>query len=202
MSANNHTTRRYSIPRYRILYMNLLIAASLGIYVGFVLMAEVFKPQVSIETWNDFADRLSLVWLFVSALGLNEAVNALITELMNPIDESTPEAIKVIHEFSSAVNLRHWVGIRRHVEVGYVYIIQDIDISKLFKIGMTNKPFDRMYTFGVKLPFETELIHVIPSRNAYHLEQTLHARFAAKRVNGEWFDLSAEDVAYIKGIAE
>lgn len=82
---------------------------------------------------------------------------------------------------------------------GYVYLLQSP--TSAYKIGRTNNPKSRRRTFGVKLPFEVEYIVVIETDNMFELERTLHARFDDKRVNGEWFDLSADDVEYIKSLA-
>lgn len=82
---------------------------------------------------------------------------------------------------------------------GFVYLIQSP--TGTYKIGRTINPADRMKTFTVKLPFEVEYTCVIPADDMYYLERTLHAQFADKRVNGEWFKLSPEDVEYIKGLA-
>lgn len=83
---------------------------------------------------------------------------------------------------------------------GFVYLIQSP--TGYYKIGRTTNPKDRMKTFSVKLPFEVEYVCVIQTDNMYGLEQILHNRFADKRVNGEWFNLSPDDVEHIKGMAE
>lgn len=88
---------------------------------------------------------------------------------------------------------------RTNARDGFVYLIQSP--TGTYKIGRTVNPADRMKTFTVKLPFEVEYTCVIPADDMYYLERTLHAQFADKRVNGEWFKLSPEDVEYIKGLA-
>lgn len=84
-------------------------------------------------------------------------------------------------------------------KAGFVYLIQSI--SGAYKIGRTVNPNNRMATFTVKLPFEVEYVCVIQCEDMYSLERQLHTQFANKRVNGEWFNLSPEDVEYIKGLA-
>jgi len=81
---------------------------------------------------------------------------------------------------------------------GYVYLIQSP--TNAYKIGRTINPADRIHTFSVKLPFEVEYLAVIPTDDMHQLETNLHARFADQRIDGEWFDLSDEDVAYIKSL--
>lgn len=83
---------------------------------------------------------------------------------------------------------------------GYVYLTQSP--SGAYKIGLTAKPEDRAYTFGVKLPFEIEFLALIHTDNMWALETELHQRFSDKRLNGsEFFALAAEDVQYIQSLA-
>lgn len=81
---------------------------------------------------------------------------------------------------------------------GFVYLIRSA--SGYYKIGRTKNPDDRIATFSVKLPFEVEYEHLIETTDMYQLEKDLHARFADRRVNGEWFDLTDDDVAYVKSL--
>jgi len=81
---------------------------------------------------------------------------------------------------------------------GFVYLIRSE--SGHYKIGRTVNPEDRIQTFSVKLPFRVEYEHLIKCEDQVALERALHTRFSDKRVEGEWFDLSPEDVAYIKSI--
>lgn len=82
---------------------------------------------------------------------------------------------------------------------GFVYLIRAN--NGIYKIGRTRVPDNRIKTFEVKLPFEVEYEALIPTDDMHALEKQLHRRFAAKRGNGEWFALDAEDVAYIKSLA-
>jgi hypothetical protein len=81
---------------------------------------------------------------------------------------------------------------------GYVYLLNSP--SNYYKIGRSKDPHSRKATFDIKLPFEVEFEHIIKTNDMIELEEQLHLRFAHCRVNGEWFDLSADDVAYIKSI--
>lgn len=82
---------------------------------------------------------------------------------------------------------------------GFVYLIQSP--TGAYKIGRTNNPDDRMRTFSVKLPFEVEYVCLIHTEDMHGLEKSLHYQFEEKRINGEWFNLSPEDVEYIKRLA-
>lgn len=82
---------------------------------------------------------------------------------------------------------------------GYVYLLQSE--SGLYKIGLTKDPRKRAKTFGVLLPFSVEFICLIKTEDMPVLEAELHQRYASKRLNGEWFRLSPEDVDYIQRLA-
>ena len=81
---------------------------------------------------------------------------------------------------------------------GFVYLLKSN--TGHWKIGRATDPNNRLKTFGIQLPFEVEFEHLIPTDNMAEAEQMLHDHFASKRLRGEWFDLSPEDVAYIKAI--
>ncbi len=89
-------------------------------------------------------------------------------------------------------------GKQKRRRPGYVYLIRSV--TGHYKIGRTRDPKKRMATFGVKLPFEVEFECLIKCEDMAQAEQELHAKFDHKRVNGEWFALSDEDVAYIKSL--
>lgn len=89
-------------------------------------------------------------------------------------------------------------GIIRSRISGYVYLLKSA--SGYWKIGKTVNPDDRIKTFSVKLPFEVEYEHLITCEDHHKAEADLHARFSAKRANGEWFCLDASDIAWIKAI--
>lgn len=78
---------------------------------------------------------------------------------------------------------------------GYVYLIQSP--TTYWKIGRTSDPNDRIKTFNVKLPFEVNYKHLIKTSDMYTLESNLHIKYASKRVEGEWFALTEDDVIEI-----
>lgn len=83
---------------------------------------------------------------------------------------------------------------------GYVYLLKEINGTH-YKIGCTHDPANRRKTFNVKLPYETAYLCLIASDDMHALEAELHAKFANKRVSGEWFCLSDADVQYIISLA-
>jgi hypothetical protein len=83
--------------------------------------------------------------------------------------------------------------------VGWVYILRAE--TGVCKIGKTTNPKERARFFEIKLPFAVEVLHLIRCGNMHAAERMLHAYFAGKRVNGEWFNLTDDDLAFLTGIA-
>lgn len=82
---------------------------------------------------------------------------------------------------------------------GHVYLLKSP--TGTYKIGRTKDPSKRLHTFSVKLPFEVEFVCVIAAEDMIALETELHRKFKHKRVGGEWFALSEDDVAFISQLA-
>ena len=74
--------------------------------------------------------------------------------------------------------------------IGYVYFLSSL---YGYKIGCTKDIDNRINTFGVLLPFKTELHSSIATKNYVELESQLHKLLSHKRLNGEWFTLYDED---------
>jgi hypothetical protein len=79
--------------------------------------------------------------------------------------------------------------------LGYVYLLKS---GRFHKIGKSNAPPRRARELAVQLPERARLIHVIRTDDPSGIEAYWHRRFRAKRKNGEWFALSAADVAVFK----
>ena len=90
--------------------------------------------------------------------------------------------------------------IERKIKPGYVYLLQSP--TGTYKIGKTTNPENRLRTFGVKLPFEVEYICLIKTKNPKETESELHNKFSDKRMGGEFFKLSNEDIEYVKSLSE
>ena len=83
-----------------------------------------------------------------------------------------------------------------------MYLLHSTDsrLGTIYKIGMAINPSNRLRTFDVKLPFMPTYDHLIYTDERRALEKSLHERFKAKLVNGEWYRLSGDDVAFIKSL--
>lgn len=78
---------------------------------------------------------------------------------------------------------------------GFVYLLKS---GQFYKIGKANDLKKRISQIKLQLPFDTELIHAIEAFRPYDVEKYWHKKFADKRRNGEWFELSADDVTEFK----
>lgn len=76
-----------------------------------------------------------------------------------------------------------------------IYFIQG-ETTKLIKIGLTaGRAEGRLFTLQTGSPDKLVLLKAVPAPAA--MERMLHERFAAARRHGEWFEPTAELLAYI-----
>lgn len=80
-------------------------------------------------------------------------------------------------------------------EIGYVYLMKS---GKHYKIGRTVSVAKRERDIGLIIPDLPTTIHWIATDDPVGIETYWHRRFNSKRAKGEWFLLSADDVAAFK----
>ena len=79
--------------------------------------------------------------------------------------------------------------------MGYVYLLKH---GQHYKVGRSNDTARRRREISLLLPEELEHIHVIETDDPEGIEAYWHKRFESKRLRGEWFSLTSEDVAAFK----
>jgi hypothetical protein len=81
------------------------------------------------------------------------------------------------------------------IEFGYVYLMKS---GRFYKIGSSGNVERRNYELGIKLPEDIKIIHKIRTDDPMGIENYWHNKFKDKRKQGEWFDLSKEDILAFK----
>lgn len=79
--------------------------------------------------------------------------------------------------------------------IEYVYLLKS---GHFYKVGRTNAVGRRKYELGIQLPEKAIEIHCIKTDDAIGIEKYWHERFKDRRKNGEWFELTRDDVAAFK----
>lgn len=86
-------------------------------------------------------------------------------------------------------------GETREEAIGFVYLLK---ATRFFKIGRSSSFERRSRELAIQLPERAETVHVIRTDDPIGIELYWHRRFESKRKNGEWFELSAQDVKAFK----
>lgn len=75
---------------------------------------------------------------------------------------------------------------------GYVYLIGS-PLFGWYKIGKSKTPEVRVTNLGILLPFKLRIIGIWKAKNHSLLETTLHEKYKANAINGEWFEFTAKE---------
>lgn len=86
-------------------------------------------------------------------------------------------------------------------KTGFVYIYGGISGGEgLYKIGYSKDPVARAKSL-VNGPFQCKMIMTLYSDNAMFLKKELHKYWDSKRLNGEWFKLTLNDIQDVAKIS-
>jgi hypothetical protein len=125
---------------------------------------------------------------------------ALITRLLQ-FAESAPEWEDVVEILREEKLTIYSTDISGPADVsersGYVYLIRH-GRRREYKIGSTYNAIRREGELALQLPEKVSPIHFIETDDPSGVEAYWHRRFAAKRKNGEWFELSISDIKVYK----
>ena len=84
---------------------------------------------------------------------------------------------------------------------GYVYVVRDVEISGIYKIGYTGHPATRFAKFDNELPFRIEPVLILKidgDGDAKEFEQGLHRRYLKLKKFGEWFRLNDHHIGQLR----
>src|SRR5690606_11594917 len=80
-------------------------------------------------------------------------------------------------------------------KAGVVYVLKS---AYGYKVGRTSNVPARMRAFGVHLPFIYTIPLCVWFDDCHRAEKRYHDMFSGKRINGEWFDLTEQDIQQIR----
>lgn len=82
---------------------------------------------------------------------------------------------------------------RRKESDGYVYLVHS-PTNDVYKIGRAKRVDGRYGSIARQSPVEVRLIHAFKSSDSKEADKKLHEAYRSKRVIGEWFSLSHQEV--------
>jgi len=106
-----------------------------------------------------------------------------------------------LHNNRDSVEFRNFINStiiserKKKTKKGYVYIIHTDHSTK---VGRSKNVKTRIGAIGTQLPHKILWTESFKVDDMYNEELKLHEEFKDKRINGEWFDLSDEDITIIK----
>jgi hypothetical protein len=149
--------------------------------IGEVIMKRRTDPDFpSAKTFQRFGNKTQLlakVAEFCHAKGYDEVV---------AIYKAATSHLKVVDSEN---------GKDDEIAFGFVYLIKS---GRHFKIGRSNAVGRREREIALQLPDKANTVHVLKTDDPPGIEAYWHRRFADRRKNGEWFELSPSDVKAFK----
>ncbi len=176
-----------AVPEEQLLEHLAALTKELGrypIHADFMLKSHELDNFPSTTTFRRLglkAEAISKLQVFCIARGYGDVL-----QIIEPLLANTAPLAKA----AEAPNLHTAVA-------GYVYLVRH-GTRREFKIGRTNNLLRREGEIGVELPLKVHPMHVIETDDPAGVEAYWHRRFSKKRLNGEWFSLTTEDVRAFK----
>jgi hypothetical protein len=144
-------------------------------------------------------DAMNESWDWVQTMFSNPYYHAIPTRYRAKIDAVISKYAMYIIFYPEHKKARELEAMRASTRHGYIYLLQST--VGYWKIGRSGVPVQRISKLGVVLPFEIDVEALVETGDMYALESDLHRKYKTKRINGEWFALEPDDIAYIKSLA-
>lgn len=109
--------------------------------------------------------------------------------------QGNEDLVPIIAAALGSAPLEEEVPGRTEAEIGSVYLLKS---GRHYKIGRSNAAGRREREIALQLPERAAMVHVIRTDDPIGIEAYWHGRFAHRRKNGEWFELTAADAAMFK----
>lgn len=110
-----------------------------------------------------------------------------------------------VRDFSSADNSQSKRVATKQEDLysrsGFVYVlfIEDSSGIRFYKVGMASSLSERIKTHQCSSPFLVQIACSYFTENMRREERSIHEQIKDKKIRGEWFDLSHEDLIAISG---
>ena len=153
------------------------------------------KPELKIKKRHD-SEFPNITTLRIR-LGTKSQMIAKVLDFCRGSD-SFDDVIKICLPLCSSLKTKEESGgsiINPNKEMGHVYLLKH---DKVYKIGKSIDASRRYKEIKTQMPYNTEEIHIIKTDDPAGIEAYWHNRFKDKRLEGEWFKLSAYDVILFK----
>lgn len=90
-------------------------------------------------------------------------------------------------------------GRKRTSSPGFVYVLTSRAYPGLCKVGSSKNPLKRLQEFNILDPYRSFAFQDIRFfiRGYHEVERIIHEVLDDRRLEGEWFDTSAQSVSYV-----
>jgi len=158
----------------------------------FGLMLKELRPDCCLESW------IREAWLNEDLTkSFEQSPKHLVFETSSHrepcVFSKTPFVLDRLEDETAKKEAEDLARLRRSAYGSYVYVMEDLR-TRHFKIGRSKTPGKRERTLQAEVP-QIVLRFSIPADEEH--ERALHNQFADKRVRGEWFSLTSNDLLWI-----